>query len=253
LKNKKSILLLLLLSLLVSAGYAQKKKNAALQQKKHEFLKNLQLLEEKGQLDSMLIFLRNEKNPVDTSLHIYQTTTQKGRVVEMIVLEGDTLYEYNMATFTVVDLQPYKDKEKDLRFRRIKWHVNKVYPYAIKASNMLIKYTKELEEVKSKRKRRKLMKAREKVLKVEFEDVIKKMSRTSGRVLVKLIDRETGESTYDIIKEMRGGFKAWVYQGVGKFYGANLKLRYNPAENEEDEMIERVVQSLIEKEENGKD
>ena len=251
-KNKKSITLLFLLSLLVSVGYAKKKTKAELQQKKQEFLNHLKVVAEKGQLDSMLHFLRNEKNPVDTSLHVYQSTTQKGKVVEVIVLGGDTLYEFNMETFTVVDLKPYTDKEKDLRFRKIKWHVKKVYPYAITASKMLIKYNKELAGVKSKRKRRKLMKAREKALKVEFEDVIKKMSRTSGRVLVKLIDRETGESTYDIIKEMRGGFKAWVYQGVGKLYGANLKLRYNPTENEEDEMIERVVQSLIAKEENGK-
>ena len=51
---------------------------------------------------------------------------------------------------------------------------------------------------------------------------------------------------------MRGGFKAWIYQGVGNLYGADLKVRYNPANNEEDEMIERVVQSLIEVEKNGK-
>ena len=113
-------------------------------------------------------------------------------------------------------------------------------------------YNDELEGVKSKRKRRRLMKRREKALKVEFEGVIKKMSQTSGKVLVKLIDRETGESTYDIIKDMRGGFKAWVYQGVGRLYGANLKTRYNPKKSEEDEMIERVVQSLIAEGENLK-
>ena len=83
-------------------------------------------------------------------------------------------------------------------------------------------------------------------MKVQLDtDVIKKMSQTSGRVLVKLIDRETGESSYEIIKEMRGGFKAFVYQGVGKLYGADLKVRYDPKENEEDEMIERIVQMII--------
>ena len=150
-----------------------------------------------------------------------------------------------MESFCVVDLKPYKDKEKDRQFRKLRYHVKKVYPYALTASKKLNMYNKELLKVKSKRKRRKLMRAREKALKEEFEDVIKKMSQTSGRILVKLIDRETGESTYDIIKEMRGGFKAWMYQGVGKLYGADLKARYNPKGNEEDEMIERVVQSLI--------
>jgi hypothetical protein len=244
--------LFLLLSLLVSNGYAQEKTKEELQQQKETFLNQLKELAAKGQVDSLLHYLREHNNSVDTSLHVYQSTNQKGGVLEMVVMEGDTLYVYNMASFAVVDLKPYKDKEKDLQFRRLRWHVKKVYPYAVTASNKLITYAKELKKVKSKRKRRKLMKAREKALKVEFEDVIKKMSRTSGRVLVKLIDRETGTSTYDIIKEMRGGFKAWIYQGVGKFYGADLKVRYNPTDNKEDEMIERVVQSLIAVEKNGR-
>jgi hypothetical protein len=157
-----------------------------------------------------------------------------------------------MSEFAVVDLQPYNDPEKDRLFRKLRWHVKKVYPYAVAASNKLKMYNAELVGVKSKRKRRRLMKKREKALKSEFEDVIKKMSQTSGKVLVKLIDRETGESTYDIIKEMRGGLKAWVYQGVGRLYGANLKTRYNPKKSEEDDMIERVVQSLIAEEEINK-
>ncbi len=244
-KIKFHILLLLLSSLLICNVHAQKLSKKEREAKKQEILDNLKNLVAKGQVDSMLNYVRNQNNPVDTSLQVYQSTNQKGGVLEMVVLDGDTLYVYNMASFAVVDLKPYKDKEKDRQFRRLRWHVKKVYPYAVKASNKLIAYNEELKAVKSKRKRRKLMKAREKALKMEFEDVIKKMSRTSGRVLVKLIDRETGESTYDIIKEMRGGFKAFVYQGVGKLYGADLKVRYNPNDNEEDEMIERVVQSLI--------
>ena len=90
------------------------------------------------------------------------------------------------------------------------------------------------------------MKKREQELKEEFTDVIKTMTVTQGRVLVKLIDRETGESTYDIIKEMRGGFKAFIYQGIAKFYDGDLKERYNPKENAEDEMIERIVQLIEE-------
>lgn len=244
-RNRIYILVLIVLSLLMSNAQAQKLSKKELEEKKQEILSNLKTLVARGQVDSMLNYVRDQNNAVDTSFQVYQSTNQKGGVLEMVVLDGDTIYVYNMASFAVVDLMPYKDKEKDRQFRTLRWHVKKVYPYAVKASNKLIAYNEELKKVKSKRKRRKLMKAREKALKIEFEDVIKKMSRTSGRVLVKLIDRETGESTYDIIKEMRGGFKAWVYQGVGKLYGADLKVRYNPTENEEDEMIERVVQSLI--------
>jgi len=245
LRIRIDILLVVIFALLLNNVDAQKMTKKELKQKKLEILSNIKTLVAKGQVDSMLSYIKNQNNVVDTSIQVYETTNTTGGVLEMIVVDGDTLYIYNAAPFAVVDLKPYQDKEKDRQFRRLRWHVRKVYPYAVTASRKLKKYNTELEKVTSKRKRRKLMKKREKALKVEFEDVIKKMSQTSGRVLVKLIDRETGESTYNIIKEMRGGFKAWIYQGVGKLYGADLKARYNPKMNEEDEMIERVVQSLI--------
>ena len=196
--------------------------------------------------DSIVTYAYNKKNfSDDSNLETYTDTSSQGAVMEMLVIDGDTSYIYNMQTFAVVDLKPYGDPVKDKLFRKLRYHVKKVYPYARIAADKLNLYEKQLVGVTSKSKRRKIMKKREKVLKEEFEDVIKTMSKTSGRVLIKLIDRETGQSTYEIIKEMRGGFKAWTYQGVGMFYGADLKQRFNPKTNEEDEMIERVVQSLI--------
>lgn len=164
-----------------------------------------------------------------------------GTVVQAFVVDGDTTYSYTFSPVRIVAVRPYGDPDKDKEFRRLRYHVIKVYPYAKLASDKLNKYNEELSKIKSNRKRRLLLKKREKELKEEFTDVIKKMTVTQGRVLVKLIDRETGESTYDIIKEMRGGFKAFIYQGVARLYSANLKSRYNPQENEEDEMIERIV------------
>ncbi len=249
-KRQLHIVFVILIAFFFSDVSAQKLSKKQLAEKKEEVLAKIKELVANGQVDSMLNYVCAQNSAVDTSVQVYEGTTQRGGVLEMVVVDGDTLYLYNMSSFTVVDLKPYGDVEKDRKFRRLRWHVKKVYPYAKTASNKLKMYNKELEKVKSKRKKRKLMKQREKALKEEFEDVIKKMSQTSGRVLVKLIDRETGESTYEIIKEMRGGFKAFVYQGVGKLYGADLKARYNPKTNEEDEMIERVVQSLIDEGEN---
>jgi len=196
--------------------------------------------------DSLMRYYKEKNDTIiaDTSFKVINTLLKNGAVVQAIIIAGDTSYIYNMNTFNVVSLRPYGDREKDKKFRRLKYHVEKVYPYAVLAAKMLNKYNVELSKIKSKRKRRKLLRMREKELKERFTDVIKKMSTTSGRVLVKLIDRETGESTYHIIKEMRGGFKAFVYQGIGKFYGADLKIRYNPKTNEEDEMIERIVQMI---------
>ena len=250
-KFRIHIVLLLLIYFAISDVSAQKRSKKELKQKKLEILAKIKELVAKGQVDSMLSYVWEQNKQVDSSFYMNSIPTKSG-VMEKVVIDGDTLYIYNMSEFAVVDLQPYKNPEKDRLFRKLRWHVKKVYPYAVSAANKLKMYNAELDGVKSKRRRRRLMRKREKALKVEFEDVIKKMSQTSGKVLVKLIDRETGESTYDIIKDMRGGFKAWVYQGVGRLYGANLKARYNPKKSEEDEMIERVVQSLIAEGENLK-
>lgn len=184
----------------------------------------------------------NDTLTTDTSsFNIFEKKLANGKVMQMLVINGDTSYIFNLPVVRIVGEKLYGDAEKDKQFRRLRYHVTKVYPYAKLASQKFRDYNEELMNVGSNRKRRLLLKQKEKELKEEFADVIKKMTVTQGRVLVKLIDRETGESTYDIIKEMRGGFKAFIYQGIAKLYSGDLKNRYNPKENEEDEMIERIV------------
>lgn len=183
-----------------------------------------------------------DSNAVDTSsFKIFENKLANGKVMQMVVINGDTSYIYNLPVLRIVGEKLYGDAEKDKQFRRLRYHITKVYPYAKIASQKFTEYNEELMNVGSNRKRRLLLKLKEKELKEEFADIIKNMTVTQGRVLVKLIDRETGESTYDIIKEMRGGFKAFIYQSVAKFYSGDLKERYNPREIEEDEMIERIV------------
>lgn len=192
-------------------------------------------------------FFRYAQNITDSlstdtsSFKIFENKLANGKVMQMLVIDGDTSYIFNLPVVRIVGEKLYGDAEKDKQFRRLRYHVTKVYPYAKLASQKFSDYNEELMNVGSNRKRRLLLKQKEKELKEEFADVIKKMTVTQGRVLVKLIDRETGESTYDIIKEMRGGFKAFIYQGIAKLYSGDLKERYNPKENEEDEMIERIV------------
>lgn len=242
--TKYTTLLLLFVMATASVNAQGKRKHAKhLMDSIFNFVSNARL----STIDSLIDFAKDKNNnqtTEDSDVQTINDTLSNGAVVQMLIIDGDTSYMYNMNTFAVVDLKPYGDEAKDRMFRKLRYHVKKVYPYAKIAADKLTMYNDQLATVKSERKRRKLMKLREKALKEEFEDVIKKMSKTSGRVLIKLIDRETGQSTYEIIKEMRGGFKAWTYQGLGKLYGADLKQRYNPKKNAEDEMIERVVQSL---------
>ncbi|HEY9084187.1 MAG TPA: DUF4294 domain-containing protein [Vicingaceae bacterium] len=197
--------------------------------------------------DSMMLYLKNKdgyNTQEDTNFKVFETIAPNGNIAQMTIIDGDTVYLFTLEDFKVVELSSYGDVEKDKQLRRLKYHVTKVYPYAKIAVDKFNQYSVEIENVKSKSKKRKLLKQREQELKEEFTEVIKKLTVTQGRILVKLIDRGTGESTYDIIKEMRGGFKAFIYQGVAKLYSGDLKSRYDPKNNEEDEMIERIVQSL---------
>jgi len=140
LKNCIHILILVLTSFFFYGASAQKLSKKEIKEKKQEIMDNIKVLVERGQVDSMLNIIRNQNNVVDTSFQVYESTNSKGGVLEMVVVEGDTIYVYNMEPFAVVDMRPYKDVEKDRQFRRLRWHVRKVYPYAKVASQKLIKY-----------------------------------------------------------------------------------------------------------------
>jgi hypothetical protein len=85
------------------------------------------------------------------------------------------------------------------------------------------------------------MKTLEDELYKEYEPIIKKMSLQTGKILLKLIDRETGQNSYTVVKDLRGGFRATFYQGFARMFGANLKEEYDPDKNQEDKMIEEMI------------
>lgn len=164
---------------------------------------------------------------------------KNGIVVRAEILNGDTV--------PVVDLYPvyvytdfvYKNKRQYEQWTRIKYNVKLVYPYAIVAAAKLKEYDRILEKMPNERLKKAYIRVCEKDLKNEFEDELKELSINQGRVLMKLIDRETGKTTYEIVKEMRGGFEACMWQAVARIFGNNMKTEYDPST--EDVMIERAV------------
>ncbi len=127
---------------------------------------------------------------------------------------------------------------------RTKYNVKKVYPYAILASVLLKEMDNKLAQIPSEKERKKFIKQCEKELKQKFEEDLKKLSVTQGRILMKLIYRETGKTTYQIVKEMRGGFEAAMWQAMAFIFGNSMKVTYEP--NGEDYMVEKAIQ-LVEK------
>ncbi len=118
----------------------------------------------------------------------------------------------------------------------------KAYPYAKLAAERLETLNARLEKIKSKRKKKKYIKTVQKYLEGEFTDQLKKMTRTEGRILIKLIHRQTGKTTFELIKDIRSGWKAFWYNNTAKLFKLSLKSEYNPETINEDFLIEDILQ-----------
>jgi hypothetical protein len=124
------------------------------------------------------------------------------------------------------------------KFNRLKYNVLKVFPYALFARNRYRKLQTDLAITSSNREQRKLVKACEQQIKDMFNKDVKKMTITQGEILIKLIDRETGNNSYDLVKELKGGLTAFFYQSIARVVGHDLKEEYDPN-------VERQIESII--------
>ena len=118
----------------------------------------------------------------------------------------------------------------------------KAYPYAKLAAERLEVLNGRLEKIKSKSKSKRYTRKVQKYMEGEFTDQLKKLTRTEGRILIKLIHRQTGVTTFGLIKEIRSGWKAFWYNNTAKLFKLSLKLEYNPENNNEDFIIEDILQ-----------
>lgn len=145
-------------------------------------------------------------------------------------------------TITVVNMMPLRvfAKKKDFRrYQRTVDNVKKVYPYAKEASQYMDKLAEELPKLKTDKERQKYTKKIEKEIVKTYTPVLENMTRTQGLILIKLIDRQTSMTTYEILKEFRGGFSAGFWNTVAKLFKANLKATYDP--EGEDQLIEEII------------
>ncbi|HEY9177404.1 MAG TPA: DUF4294 domain-containing protein [Flavipsychrobacter sp.] len=161
-----------------------------------------------------------------------------------VVVDGVTYPMVFMDGITVTDKMPRKWARKRAKYDRLKYNIYKVYPYAIIAADVL----KDVDSVllaigeDNKKERRQYLKSVEDELKRRFNGEISDLTISQGHVLVKLIDRQTGKSCYNIVKELRGGVPAAVFQTVALIFSHNLKREYDP--NGDDRDMEAIVQEL---------
>ncbi|MEO5967909.1 MAG: DUF4294 domain-containing protein, partial [Ferruginibacter sp.] len=163
-------------------------------------------------------------------------------VSQAIIYNGDTLpYEFlqDINFYSRLSKEQIRNQEK---YNRLRNAVYVTYPYAVKAGAILNQMNDHLKNVSAKKDRKAYIKSREADLKREFEKPLTNLSVYQGKVLMKLINRETGNDCYEIIKEYKGGLTARVYQTVAFFFNSNLKQSYNAME--EDKVVESLVKEV---------
>ena len=155
--------------------------------------------------------------------------------------EGDTILYYTLKPVRVYSsLRTFKNEKEQRKYNRLVYHVRKVYPYAHRAGIMLREEEAKMTGM-DKGDRRSHMKQVEKRLEKEFGPELKALTFTQGRILLKLIDRETGHTSYELVDDLRGSFRAWFYDGIAGLFGYDLKGKYDPHNHLEDRYIEEVV------------
>lgn len=159
-----------------------------------------------------------------------------------IMIGKDTLPHIDLPPVVVFPQKKFKSNAEEQKYWTMVWRVKKVLPYAKEAALLLRKYEMEVPPNARNKDRRVYVRKAEDELMKRYGSTLKQFSISDGRVLIKLIDRETHQVSYDIIKDVKGGVPAVFWQGVARIFGNNLKSHYDPSG--EDRQIEQIVQFI---------
>lgn len=140
----------------------------------------------------------------------------------------------------VIDKRKFASKEAYDKYRRLRYNVIKVLPYARFAGQRYRQLERDLATTTDKRKQKALVKSCDKEIKDLFNREVKNLTISQGEILIKLIDRETGNSSYDLVKDLKGNVSAFVMQSVARVFGHNLKNKYDVDEERD---IENIIRS----------
>ena len=162
-----------------------------------------------------------------------------GYVVYFQMIDGDTIPLIPLPEVTILPPRTFKNAKEEIKYKKLVRNLKKVLPYAKIANTRLYIIQKNMEKIPDEKLKKRYLKLEEEKLKLEFKDDIENLTFTQGKLLIKLIDRETGHTSYELIKELRGSFSAFLYQGIAKIFGEDLKESYDS--KGEDKLIEEIL------------
>ena len=168
-----------------------------------------------------------------------QTTTIKGYVVPICVYKGDTIPSMRMPTLYVYKPLKFKNKKQQQEYNRLVRNVKKTLPIAKEVNRAIIETYEFLQTLPDEKAREKHLSMVEKSIKEQYTPRMKQLTLSQGKLLIKLVNRETSSSSYELVKAFLGPFKAGFYQAFAAIFGASLKKEYHP--EDEDALIERII------------
>ena len=170
-------------------------------------------------------------------------TTINGIVVKACIDKGDTIPLIELRTLYVYPPYRFKNRREQMRYDKLVRDVKKTLPIAKMINKTIIETYEYLETIPDKKERNKHIKRVEKGLKEQYTPMMKKLTFSQGKLLIRLVDRECNQSSYELVKAFMGPFKAGFYQTFAALFGASLKKEYDP--EKEDKMTERAI-TLVE-------
>lgn len=159
--------------------------------------------------------------------------------LETKIIGVDTLPHITLREVSVVPTWRFKNRRQKKHYSRLVVNVKKTLPYARLASQKLRAIDVHINTLSTEKEKKDYLKKAEKELFVEFEKPLRHLTFSQGRLLIRLIDRETGDTSYTLIKELKGGFSAFFWQSVARIFGSNLKADYDAQGDER--MIEHII------------
>jgi hypothetical protein len=161
----------------------------------------------------------------------------------LIMVEGDSIAtkSIDLKEITIYSPLNFKSIDDQIRYYNLKRKTLKVYPYALLASKRLEKLNSRLSLIKTRDQKKKYARVVERFMEKEFSNELKKLTRSEGQILIKLIYRETGLTVYKLVKKLRNGFRAFSYNSLAKIFDISIKTQYNPTINDEDAIIEDIL------------
>ncbi len=163
-------------------------------------------------------------------------------VTRTVIVDGDTIPNVSIEEVVIFPRLVFKNRYRKRRYGKLVRDVKKAYPYAKLAKDKLEAMESEFIKLETEKEKNKYIKNVEKELMSEFGTELKKLTVSQGRILLKLIDRETGNTSYELVKELRGSISAVFWQTIARLFGSDLKAQYDP--KGDDRLIERVVRMI---------